>query len=156
MPAVALHLSFTLPHRRSTKPNYPVSFFSITTKSSFPVPYLLFFSRVQIFRSRSPSTKLSLSPAFSSHSSISRNGQGWWSSFSISRLGVQFYRCLYHGICLPGAFDSELRPVLELATDSELFELETILFGPRYWFLWFNLFYLVNGRKIKIKKQIIN
>ncbi|XP_015866322.1 uncharacterized protein LOC107403918 [Ziziphus jujuba] len=31
-----------------------------------------------------------------------------------------------------GAFDPELRSVLELATDSELFELENILFGPSY------------------------
>lgn len=30
-----------------------------------------------------------------------------------------------------GAFDPELRSVLELATDSELYELERILFGPR-------------------------
>ncbi|KAJ9678073.1 hypothetical protein PVL29_022836 [Vitis rotundifolia] len=82
MSAVALHLSFTLLHPHSTKPNYP------------------------IFRSRSPSTKISLGLVFSSHSSISRNEQG--------------------------AFDPELRPVLELATDSELFELERILFGPSY------------------------
>lgn len=31
-----------------------------------------------------------------------------------------------------GAFDPELRTVLELATDSELYELERILFGPSY------------------------
>ncbi|KAK7861431.1 hypothetical protein CFP56_011201 [Quercus suber] len=31
-----------------------------------------------------------------------------------------------------GAFDPELRSVLELATDSELYELERILFGPSY------------------------
>ena len=31
-----------------------------------------------------------------------------------------------------GAFDPELQLVLELATDSELYELENILFGPRY------------------------
>ncbi|KAF7813469.1 uncharacterized protein G2W53_034445 [Senna tora] len=31
-----------------------------------------------------------------------------------------------------GAFDPELRSVLELASDSELYELETILFGPSY------------------------
>ncbi|KAI4347322.1 hypothetical protein L6164_008141 [Bauhinia variegata] len=31
-----------------------------------------------------------------------------------------------------GAFDPELRAVLELATDSELYELERILFGPSY------------------------
>lgn len=31
-----------------------------------------------------------------------------------------------------GAFDPELRSVLELATDSELYELEKILFGPSY------------------------
>ncbi|KAK9925690.1 hypothetical protein M0R45_022960 [Rubus argutus] len=31
-----------------------------------------------------------------------------------------------------GAFDPELRLVLELATDSELYELERILFGPSY------------------------
>lgn len=30
-------------------------------------------------------------------------------------------------------FDPQLRAVLELATDSELFELERILFGPSYW-----------------------
>lgn len=30
-----------------------------------------------------------------------------------------------------GAFDPELRSVLELATESELYEIETILFGPR-------------------------
>ncbi|KAL6319633.1 hypothetical protein AAG906_020710 [Vitis piasezkii] len=82
MSAVAVHLSFTLLHPHSTKPNYP------------------------IFRSRSPSTKITLGLVVSSHSSISGNGQG--------------------------AFDPELRPVLELATDSELFELERILFGPSY------------------------
>ncbi|XP_034672447.1 uncharacterized protein LOC117904024 [Vitis riparia] len=80
MSAVALHLSFTLLHPHSTKPNYP------------------------IFRSRSPSTKITLGLVVSSHSSISGNGQG--------------------------AFDPELRPVLELATDSELFELERILLAP--------------------------
>ncbi|KAK4283357.1 hypothetical protein QN277_000314 [Acacia crassicarpa] len=32
----------------------------------------------------------------------------------------------------PGAYDPVLRAVLELATDSELYELETILFGPSY------------------------
>lgn len=31
-----------------------------------------------------------------------------------------------------GAFDPELHSVLELATDSELYELERILFGPRW------------------------
>lgn len=31
-----------------------------------------------------------------------------------------------------GAFDPELRSVLELASDDELYELETILFGPRW------------------------
>ncbi|KAJ4713590.1 AT-rich interactive domain-containing protein 1A [Melia azedarach] len=31
-----------------------------------------------------------------------------------------------------GAFDPELRSVLELATDSELYEIERILFGPSY------------------------
>lgn len=35
-----------------------------------------------------------------------------------------------------GAFDPELRSVLELATDSELYELERILFGPRYFQLY--------------------
>lgn len=35
-----------------------------------------------------------------------------------------------------GAFDPELRLVLELATDSELYELERILFGPRYFQLY--------------------
>lgn len=31
-------------------------------------------------------------------------------------------------------YDPELRIVLELATDSELYELERILFGPRFTF----------------------
>ena len=36
---------------------------------------------------------------------------------------------------LTGAFDPELR-LLELATDSELYELENMLFGPRYIYLF--------------------
>ena len=34
-------------------------------------------------------------------------------------------------IFLAGTYDPELRLVFELATDSELYELENILFGPR-------------------------
>jgi hypothetical protein len=58
---------------------------------------------------------------------------------------VPFLLNLFHGVCsqfglwyflklcvkYTGAFDPELRLVLELATDSELYELERILFGPR-------------------------
>ncbi|KAM3750809.1 hypothetical protein ACB098_04G062100 [Castanea mollissima] len=44
--------------------------------------------------------------------------------------------CAYAAISRKGqgqdAFDPELRSVLELATDSELYELERILFGPSY------------------------
>lgn len=38
---------------------------------------------------------------------------------------------IYWNKCFPGSYDPELRVVLELATDSELYELENILFGPR-------------------------
>ena len=44
MSAVAVHLSFTLLHPHSTKPNYPVSFSFSIPKSSFPFLYLSFFS----------------------------------------------------------------------------------------------------------------
>lgn len=37
-------------------------------------------------------------------------------------------------------FDQELRSVLELATDSELFEIEAILFGRRFSFFHFHSF----------------
>ncbi|XP_073048669.1 uncharacterized protein [Primulina eburnea] len=38
----------------------------------------------------------------------------------------------HHTVSGSNAFDPELRSVLELATDSELYELERILFGPSY------------------------
>ncbi|KAE9466954.1 hypothetical protein C3L33_01141, partial [Rhododendron williamsianum] len=38
----------------------------------------------------------------------------------------------YASIQAQGSFDPDLRSVLELATDSELYELEQILFGPSY------------------------
>lgn len=48
--------------------------------------------------------------------------------FFFTRTGVgSFDSCNY---------DPELRAVLELATDSELYELERILFGPRFLFWW--------------------
>ncbi|KAE8125898.1 hypothetical protein FH972_020663 [Carpinus fangiana] len=48
--------------------------------------------------------------------------------------GLRFVGCAYTAISRKGqgAFDPELRTVLELATDSELYELERILFGPSY------------------------
>lgn len=50
------------------------------------------------------------------------------------RNGLRFVGCAYTAISRKGqgAFDPELRTVLELATDSELYELERILFGPSY------------------------
>ncbi|CAK7324847.1 unnamed protein product [Dovyalis caffra] len=48
---------------------------------------------------------------------------------------VSLVRCSHAAISPKsqgGAFDPELRSVLELATDSELYELEKILFGPSY------------------------
>ncbi|XP_062157685.1 uncharacterized protein LOC133865314 isoform X2 [Alnus glutinosa] len=50
------------------------------------------------------------------------------------RNGLRFVGCAYTAISRKGqgAFDPELRLVLELATDSELYELERILFGPSY------------------------
>ncbi|KAK9278312.1 hypothetical protein L1049_027877 [Liquidambar formosana] len=46
------------------------------------------------------------------------------------RAALLFVRHIYRSIKC--AYDPELRPVLELATDSELYELERILFGPSY------------------------
>lgn len=51
-----------------------------------------------------------------------------------------------------GTFDPELRSVLELATDSELYELERILFGPRYFELY-NSFCFVN---MKLRTRLEN
>ncbi|XP_022137611.1 uncharacterized protein LOC111009011 isoform X2 [Momordica charantia] len=55
-------------------------------------------------------------------------------SSSGRRNGVQFVHCANASISRNGrgAFDPELRSVLELATNSELYELEQILFGPSY------------------------
>ena len=40
-------------------------------------------------------------------------------------------------------FDPELRSVLELATDSELSEIQTILFGPRCCFFFFLIIIII-------------
>ncbi|CAK9312094.1 unnamed protein product [Citrullus colocynthis] len=55
-------------------------------------------------------------------------------SSSARRNGVQFVGCANasNPRNAQGAFDPELRSVLELATNSELYELEQILFGPSY------------------------
>lgn len=57
-----------------------------------------------------------------------------------SQKGSQFSQVFFTRTGV-GSFDScnydpELRAVLELATDSELYELERILFGPRFFFWW--------------------
>lgn len=39
---------------------------------------------------------------------------------------------LLFGVGMAEIYDPELRSVLELATDEELFELESILYGPRH------------------------
>ena len=44
---------------------------------------------------------------------------------------LSIFMCYSELVKFTGAFDPELRSVLELATDSELYELERILFGPR-------------------------
>ncbi|KAG6676032.1 hypothetical protein I3842_15G134100 [Carya illinoinensis] len=51
------------------------------------------------------------------------------------RNGLRLVACAYTAISRrgQGASDPELRRVLELASDSELYELERILFGPRGW-----------------------
>ncbi|XP_057995400.1 uncharacterized protein LOC131175374 isoform X2 [Hevea brasiliensis] len=63
-------------------------------------------------------------------------------------------RCSLGGISKKGqgAFDPDLRPVLELATDSELYELERILFGPSY---FSPLLKSITGRRVDIDYAII-
>lgn len=76
---------------------------------------------------------------FCAHSAISRKGQG---GFLVDFLCFfVWFVCLISGLFV-GGFDPELRLVLELATDSELYELERILFGPRLVSLSWILFQL--------------
>ncbi|KAG8639862.1 hypothetical protein MANES_14G173900v8 [Manihot esculenta] len=58
-------------------------------------------------------------------------------------------RCSHGGILEKGqgAVDPDLRPVLELATDSELYELERILFGPSY---FSPLLKSITGRRVDV------
>lgn len=65
------------------------------------------FKNSQFLHSPKSLRKVHLGLVFSSHSAISTRTKGSW-------------------------YDPELRVVLELATDSELYELERILFGPSY------------------------
>ncbi|XP_021651006.2 uncharacterized protein LOC110643077 isoform X4 [Hevea brasiliensis] len=67
---------------------------------------------------------------------------------------VGLARCSLGGISKKGqgAFDPDLRPVLELATDSELYELERILFGPSY---FSPLLKSITGRRVDIDYAII-
>lgn len=57
-------------------------------------------------------------------------------SSHVRKHGTRFVACSHSVAAISvkrqGAFDPELRSVLELATDSELYELERILFGPSY------------------------
>lgn len=57
-----------------------------------------------------------------------RNAQG---VFLLSILALFVYLVSDMTLRVSGGFDPELRSVLELATNSELYELEHILFGPR-------------------------
>ncbi|XP_050936160.1 uncharacterized protein LOC103504561 isoform X1 [Cucumis melo] len=77
-----------------------------------------------------------LSPAVSkkiAYPKLRRTVQQFFSS-SGRRTGVQFVGCVNasNPRNAQGGFDPELRSVLELATNSELYELEHILFGPSY------------------------
>ncbi|PSS08382.1 DNA ligase [Actinidia chinensis var. chinensis] len=88
------------------------------TQFQFSHPPLSLF-----FPSPSPSTKLISHPQIFRSPLFSRpNGKG------------PFVPCPYAAVSAQaqGTFDPELRSVLELATDSELYELERILFGPSY------------------------
>lgn len=57
-----------------------------------------------------------------------RNAQG---VFLLSILALFVNLVSEMTLCVSGGFDPDLRSVLELATNSELYELEQILFGPR-------------------------
>ena len=52
-------------------------------------------------------------------------------------------------------FDPELRSVLELATDSELYEIETILFGPRSDFHCYCYFTFIHSFHFSFSNLII-
>ncbi|KAL0318652.1 UNVERIFIED_CONTAM: hypothetical protein Sangu_2021400 [Sesamum angustifolium] len=92
----------------------PVKPFSstITTLDHFPLSHTLplFFSssRINLNCGASSTSRLLLRPPLVSISRHSNEGSG------------------------SSSYDPELRSVLELATDSELYELERILFGPSY------------------------
>ncbi|CAK9164332.1 unnamed protein product [Ilex paraguariensis] len=79
------------------------------------------YSRPISFYSAFPTTQLAYYPIFRSHcrhNGIRLLGSPPHASISSQSRGA--------------TFDPELRSVLELATDSELYELESILFGPSY------------------------
>ncbi|KAK3224640.1 hypothetical protein Dsin_004502 [Dipteronia sinensis] len=79
-------------------------------------------------------TALALQPSF--YSPFTATSKLTFPIFSRSRgrHGFGAIACAHAAISSKdqGAFDPELRIVLELATDSELYELERILFGPSY------------------------
>ncbi|KAK0587652.1 hypothetical protein LWI29_026434 [Acer saccharum] len=77
---------------------------------------------------------LALQPSFSSPFTATSKLTFPIFSRSRGRHGFGAIACAHAAISSKdqGAFDPELRIVLELATDSELYELERILFGPSY------------------------
>lgn len=81
-------------------------------------------------------TSLVLQPSFSSPFAITPSSKLTFPNYSSPRrrIGLSTVACTYVALSSKGqgAFDPELRSVLELATDSELYELERILFGPSY------------------------
>ncbi|KAH9724665.1 hypothetical protein KPL70_007569 [Citrus sinensis] len=81
-------------------------------------------------------TFLVLQPSFSSPFAVTPSSKLTFPNYSSPRrrIGLSTVACTYVALSSKGqgAFDPELRSVLELATDSELYELERILFGPSY------------------------
>lgn len=81
-------------------------------------------------------TSLVLQPSFSSPFAVTPSPKRTFPNYSSPRrrIGLSTVACTYVALSSKGqgAFDPELRSVLELATDSELYELERILFGPSY------------------------
>ncbi|CAL5362718.1 unnamed protein product [Camellia sinensis] len=119
--------SLTLLHHRRHHHHHQhqcntLSFSSISFPTTKPISHSLL-----IFRS--PGKR----PVPPSYAAVSAQPQGFYNGWG-HRVEVTMSR-EYVGILIGipiGTFDPELRSVLELATDSELYELERILFGPSY------------------------
>ncbi|KAH7851363.1 hypothetical protein Vadar_010585 [Vaccinium darrowii] len=82
----------------------------------------------QIHLPHSPLSLLSPTTKLNSHSSIFRSP--WPSRRKVKELVPLSHTAV--SVPPQGSFDPDLRSVLELATDSELYELERILFGTSY------------------------